>query len=397
MYSPVVRSLHMIASLVALSVAASSMASAQMGMGGGGYGGGAYRDLEIAILLGSDFDAQKEVPFTDAYELSTDPGLANRGIQIAPGNVSIDTTTELPTEPGISVQVYYPKSLKPDELTEFQKRVKLDALRYGLTKVEYTAKEAERVFIRVGLPGGQLNGLDFRKLIAAARDLGSYNPNYNPRLELYAARLSHDPFDSSTASADPFGGGDSPFGGAPSDPFDVTDKGATDPFGTGKSDAKRWPNGHRPPGSTDPFGSAGESYADNNPFDDSDDARGRSDDPFGDNERPPVDPIQTAEAKIKQLHTLQQRLTREIESTITEHNSSKDAAQAAELKSRLVKLVGSLFDSRQQLQANELSLMRLKLSATEALLRSRGAQRASIVGRRVDALLQPEPHKYETH
>ncbi len=151
-----------------------------MGNGSGGMGGWQAK-TKFVILLGPDLKPG-EVPFLDAYDMARgyDPNVVSQFIPVE--SISVDQKTPLPTEPGISVHVEYPNPLPGADgptITELESTVRAEAIRYGITAVETKPVEAGdkvRMFLRVGLPNGNLTGINIKKFAAAAETLDLDNP-----------------------------------------------------------------------------------------------------------------------------------------------------------------------------------------------------------------------------
>jgi len=173
----------------------STLAQGQGGMmesGGGGLGGFGQTKTKFVILLGPDLKPG-EVPFLDAYDMARghDPNVISLFIPVE--SISVDQKTPLPTQPGISVHVEYSNPLPGADgptIIELESKVRSEAIRYGITTVETKLVEAGvkvRMFLRVGLPNGDLFGINIQKFAAAAETL---DPD-NPTIEVFDERPIH--------------------------------------------------------------------------------------------------------------------------------------------------------------------------------------------------------------
>lgn len=183
-----------------------AIASGQMsgGMGGGGMGGGLMggfgsAPLEVVIMLGSEYEYQ-ESPFTSATEVVKairEHGEEN-GIFI-PGSpslssVRVDIETTIPESKQRTIVASHVKTLEGKKLEDFKARVKLTALRFGTTSVEFVPVDAldevsSSIWLREPFRSATQLSKDARALldITSALATDENGQAKRPRLDLFEA------------------------------------------------------------------------------------------------------------------------------------------------------------------------------------------------------------------
>lgn len=327
----------------------STLAQGQGGMmesGGGGLGGGQTK-TKFVILLGPDLKPG-EVPFLDAYDMARghDPNVISLFIPVE--SISVDQKTPLPTQPGISVHVEYSNPLPGADgptIIELESKVRSEAIRYGITAVETKLVEAGdkvRIFLRVGLPNGDLFGINIQKFATLAETL---DPD-NPTIEVFDERPIH------AKNGLAMGMGMAGYGGMSGMTMSSEMGGYSNGMG-----------GMGFPGGMDQI----ESNAPELPT---------SIGQMGPDDMSSVD-LTTLNANVERL--------------AAQFNAATDEVFKAALKDQLLKTIADSFELRQSMQSSEAKLLAKKLALIEEQIKLRERNRETIIQQRLKKMIGGTP------
>ena len=118
---------------------------------GGGFGGGmmdpfdnTHHQLNVVIMLGDDYDYQTR-PFASAQDVVDAYRTGENGVVVMGrpqmSNVSVDVSTPIPKESVRMVVAEYESTEDVAEIEKFKKSIKLNALRFGINRVEFIEKK----------------------------------------------------------------------------------------------------------------------------------------------------------------------------------------------------------------------------------------------------------------
>ncbi|MCC9643796.1 hypothetical protein LOC71_16035 [Rhodopirellula sp. JC740] len=316
--------------------------------------------LKVTILLGPDYDFETK-PFMTVQDVLKcfqedflRAGRADTGISATnvlyfkptSGLIDLDMKLSIPDKPERHVVARMPEGLKAEEVDGWKRKIRLNALRFGLNRVTFLPgnfsipKDQSTIWLQV--PVGHQNTLrsNMNQHVAIALDLAeaSESNGSRPRIDLF--------YSEELANHNPFGGAD-PFGGSGGNPYSAS--GGDDPFAA--------PAGKNNAAMNDPFSEP----AGANPF---------GPGPSKSAAKPKAD--EALQKVVKATETLRDQLQREIKQW-SENGSANGSAEEARVRELLIKIEneqiqGKLLHVKQlQKQLQQISESIEELSRPEAV------------------------------